>query len=119
DPGSNIHLLNAIDAAQLLRADLAWRGFLTGTRGGKGEHASSSNSENPADDALLSHAHADHRMAVAFAGQELDPCDVVRQRGGRAHNFVEVGGVGQHLFERLIELLGRPKIMKRKNQTGP
>src|SRR5437763_17158756 len=92
----NVHLLNAIDVAQLLGGDLTRSGFLASTRGCEGEHAPRPYPQHSADDPLLAHAHADHGMTVAFPSEELDHGDVVRQDGRDALAFVAIRREGQH-----------------------
>ena len=50
--------------------------------------------------------------------QKLDHGDVVGESGGGADDLVEVGRIGQHLFEGLVKLLGGPEIVERKDQGG-
>jgi len=56
DPCGDVDLLDAIDASQLLRGDLAGSGFVSGTGGGEGEDAAGANPQHAADDALFAHA---------------------------------------------------------------
>ena len=112
----NIHLLDAIDAAKLLRADLAGRGFLIGAHGGEGKNAPRAHSEHTADDALLPHTQADHRVLVAL-GLKDHHRYVVRERGGGSDDLVIVGRDRQHLFQRLLERASGAKIVKGENQA--
>ena len=118
DSGGCVHLLDAIGVAQLLCGSLTGCGLLIGTDCGESEDAAGSHPEQPADDALLAHAQADQRMAVAKLLQEFHHGHVVVESRGRADNFVEVRGDLQHLFESLFQILGGAKIVVGKNQRG-
>ena len=115
--GGHIHLVDAIDAAQFLGGDLAGCCLFAGTGRGKGEDAARPHSKNTADDALLAHAHAHQRMAIAFPGQELDHGHVVGEGGRGADHFVEIGWVSQHLLQSFIQFLGGAEVMERQNQS--
>ncbi len=116
DSGGGVHLLDAIRAAQLLRRDLAGRGFLVGTDRSESEHASRPHSQQPADDALLAHAQPDQRMAVAKLLQKFHHGHVVVKRRGRADDLVEIGGDLHHFFQGVFQILGGPKIVVGKDQ---
>src|SRR4029077_20534533 len=90
DAGGNVDRLDAVEAAQILRGDLAGSGFFSGTGRGKGEDAAGADSEDAADDALFAHAQADERMSVGFAAQKLDHGNVIGKGGGGADHFVKV-----------------------------
>src|SRR5579864_7099939 len=98
DTGGNVDVVDAVNTAQFLCADLPGGGFLTRSGRAECEDASRAYAQDPADNPLLTHTHADHRMAVAFAGEELDHGDIVRERGSRADDLVKVGWVGEHLL---------------------
>src|ERR1700690_3365337 len=55
DAGGGIDLVDAIDAAEVARTDLAGRGLRLGADGSEGERAAGAHAEHAADDALLAH----------------------------------------------------------------
>src|SRR5229473_3142305 len=57
-------------------------------------------------------------MLVGFAAQELDHGNVIGKCGGGGDHFVKIGGVGAHLFQSFVELLGTAKVVKREDQSG-
>src|SRR5271156_4214446 len=118
DARGGVQLLDAVEAAQLLRGDLSGSGLFSGTHGGKGEHAAGADSQHAADDALFAHAHPDQRMVVPSPPQKLDHGNVVGKRSRRADNFVEVSGVSAHLFQSFSELLRAAKVVEGKNQAA-
>ena len=75
--GRDIHLVNAICAAQLLSGDLPGSGFLVGSECTEGENAAGADPEYPADDPLLSHAQANQGMLVTMLLEKLHHGDVV------------------------------------------
>src|SRR5262249_28114353 len=54
---------------------------------------------------------------IALVLQKLHHGHVVIKGGCRAHDLVNVSWKAGHLFERFVEGLGGPKIMKRKDQS--
>src|SRR6266850_1341632 len=88
DASRCVHLLDAVDAAELLSTDLAGRGFLIFTNSCERKDAAGAHSKHTTDDALLSHAQADQRVFVALSLEELHHCYVVGERGGSGDNLV-------------------------------
>ncbi len=117
DARRHVHSLDAIDIAQFLGGDLARGSLFAGRGGGEGEHAAGAHTQNAADDSLFAHAHANQGVPVTFLRQKLDHGDVVGEGSGRADDLVEVSRVGDHFFQRLVELLGGPEVVKRKDQS--
>src|ERR1700678_1380798 len=115
DTRGRVDLLDTINAAQILCADLSGSGFLAGTDRSKSKDAARAHSQHAADDSLFSHAHADNRILIPLAPQELDHGNIVKKRSGRTHDLIKIGWVGTHLFQRFVELLGTTKVMKRKD----
>src|SRR5579863_2895858 len=118
DASSSVYLFDTVSAAQFLRSHLAGRGLFVVADGGEGEDAAGSDSQNSADDALFSHANSDQRMQSAVFLEELHHGDIVGQRGSGADNLVEVGGYGDHFFQRLIELPGSAEIVIGEDECG-
>src|SRR5208283_2917204 len=116
DARGGVQLLDPVDTAQLLGRRLARSGGFPGGGGGESEDAPCSYSQDAANEPLLSHAHADQGMTVALTAQKLDHGDVVGKRGRGADDFIKVGGISQHSLQRLVELLGCPEIVERKDQ---
>ena len=112
DAGGGVDLLDAVDTAQIARADLAGRGFKIRADRAKGENAAGAHAEHAADDALLSHAQPDERVLVALGLQKLHHGHVVGECGGGGDDLVEVGRDLQHFFQRLLELAGGVEIVE-------
>src|SRR6266699_1864518 len=83
--------------------------------GSEREHATRAYSEHAAYDSLFPHAQPDQRIFVTLLFQELHHCYVVVERGRGAYDFVEVGRVSSHFMERLFQVLGSAKVVKRNN----
>ncbi len=118
DASGGIDLIDAVNAAQVARTDLAGSGFKIGADGGEGERAAGTHAEHAADDALLSHAQADQSMLAALRLQKLHHGHVVGKRGGGGDELVEVRRNLQHFRERFIEVAGGAEIMKREDERG-
>src|SRR5450631_290102 len=116
DSRSHIDSIDAINIVQVLRGYLAGGGLFSGNGGCEGEDASGPHAENAADNALFPHAHANQGVPVALPRQKLDHGDVVGERGGGADDLVEVGRVGEHFFQSLVQLLGGTKVMEGENE---
>src|ERR1035441_934736 len=118
DASGGVHLIDAVDAAQIERADLTRCSFEIGAHCAKGEGAAGAHAEHAADDALLSHAQPDQCMLAALRLQKLHHGHVVRERSGGRDDFVKVGGDFQHFLQRLIEVARATKIMERQDESG-
>src|SRR6202035_4672256 len=118
DAGGGVDRIDAVDAAQFLGSNLDGGGFFSGADGSEGEDAAGADSEDTADDALLTHTHADHRLLIGFPSQKLDHGYVVGKGGGRGGHFVVVSGEGAHLLQSLVELFGPPKVMVGEDEAG-
>ena len=114
-PGCGIHLFDSIRAAQILSSDLAGSSLFIRADGSEREHATRAYSEHSAYDSLFPHAQPDQRIFVTLLFQELHHCYVVVERGRGAYDFVEVGRVSSHFMERLFQVLGSAKVVKRNN----
>src|SRR5207245_11395413 len=102
-------------SSQILLRDLALSIRLIRADGSAFKRTHRTYSEHAAYEPLLAHAQADQRMFVTLLFQELYHGDVVVERGRGAYDFVEVGGVSGHFMERLLQVLGSAKIVKRNN----
>ncbi len=114
-----IHLLNAISAAQFLRRHLSGRCLLIFADGAKGENAARPHPQYAADDPLLAHAQPDQGILVAVFLQKLHHRHVVRECGSGGDNLVEIRRDGDHLLQRMFQVLGGAKVVRRKNQSRP
>src|SRR2546430_9356825 len=114
-PGCGIALFDSIGAAQILSSDLAGSSLFIRADGSEREHATRAYSEHSAYDSLFPHAQPDQRIFVTLLFQELHHCYVVVECGRGAYDFVEVGGVNSHFMERLFQVLGSAKVVKRNN----
>src|SRR5205814_6162850 len=105
DSGSDVELLDAVDGAQLLGGDLSGRGFLPASGRGESEGAACAHSQDPADESLLAHTHTHNWMAVALAGEEANPSDVLAQGGGSVDDLVAFRRVSSQLLQGFLRFL--------------
>src|SRR3979411_3035319 len=90
DTSSGVNLIDAVDATQVVRADLTGCGFKIGADRAKGENAAGAHAQHAADDPLLSHAQPDQRMLVALLLQKLHHGHVVGERSSGADDLIKV-----------------------------
>src|SRR5258706_12473956 len=119
DARGRVNLLDAVDAAQILRADLAGCGPEIGADRAKGENAAGSHAEHAADDALLSHAQPNQRMLVALRLQKLHHGHVVGYRGSGSDDFVEICLDLLHFFQRLFKIAWGADYLDRLHDSRP
>ena len=119
DAGSSIDLFDTVRVAQFLCGHLAGAGFFSRICRGEGEYAAGSNTQDPADDALFSHAQAYDGMLIAVLFKKPHHGDVVSQGGGRSCHFIEVSGNSSHLLERLLQLLGSSEVVIGEDERSP
>ena len=112
-----IDLFDPVGAAQILRGDLAGGGFLVIAHCAKSKHTPRTHAKHPADDALLAHAHPNQRVFTAIFLEELHHEHVVVKGGGSADDFVKIGGDGNHLLQRLFQILGGPIVVMREDES--
>src|SRR4051812_33434082 len=106
DSSRSVDLVDAIGVSQGSSCDLAGSSFLPWIGRAESEDATPANAEQSADDALLTHAKADHRSLIALLLQELHHDDVVVERVGCAHDLDEISWIAFHLCEGLFKLFG-------------
>jgi hypothetical protein len=84
DASGGVNLIDAVDAAQIARTDLAGCGLKVGLGidRAKCKGAASAHAEHAADDTLLSHAQTDERMLAAPGLQKFHHRHVVGKRSG-------------------------------------
>src|SRR5260370_10070389 len=112
DAGGGSDRRDAVEAAEVLRGDVAGSGFFSGADRGEGENAAGADTKDAADDALLPHAQADQRVFVGFASQELDHGNVIGKSGGSARDFLEFGGGAARPFPSLYQPLRPPEVVE-------
>ena len=117
DLGSCIHALDAIGVAQFARGRLSGSGFLAARGRTEGEDAACPNSQHAADDALFSHAQADHLVLAGVRLEELHHHHVVVEIGRGRDHLVEVGWILAHLLKRLFQLLGVAEVVVGDDET--
>src|SRR5882762_9071609 len=113
--GGSVNLVGAVNVTQHFCCNLSRSGFLARHGGGKRKNAACAEAQHSANNSLLAHAEADERMPVTLLLQELHHDHVVVQRGGGAHDFVEVGLQRFHSGKSLFQLLGGTEIMVGKD----
>src|SRR4029077_20982214 len=99
-------------------SDLARRSFLIWADRCKGKDAASAYSQHTTNDSLLAHAQADQRVLIAPFLQKLHHGHVVVKSCCRTHEFVIVGGDGDHFVQRFFQTLGSTKVVVGEDQRG-